>query len=119
MAGRAKILQSTADPEGTHPCVPKGMAGGCVQKCYGLKPGEGYKALAREEGADFDQCVLAATAVRSPSICLLKSNQVKLNQTIKLFKNKNKTIGASAYSGPGGGLQFGRLPTCFEGVVCF
>mmetsp|Transcript_15659 Transcript_15659/g.26391 ORF Transcript_15659/g.26391 Transcript_15659/m.26391 type:complete len:466 (-) Transcript_15659:31-1428(-) len=67
MAGRAKILQSTADPEGTHPCVPKGMAGGCVQKCYGLKPGEGYKAVAREEGADFDQCVLAATAALEKS----------------------------------------------------
>mmetsp|Transcript_8268 Transcript_8268/g.17055 ORF Transcript_8268/g.17055 Transcript_8268/m.17055 type:complete len:464 (-) Transcript_8268:251-1642(-) len=62
MAARAKILQSTADPEGTHPCIPKGMNGGCTNKCYGLQPGEGYKALAREEGADFDQCVLAATS---------------------------------------------------------
>jgi len=62
MAARAKILQ-LADPiTGTHPCVPAGFEGGCESKCYGLSPGESYRAKAREEGADFDACLTSVRA---------------------------------------------------------
>ena len=57
MAARAKILQLADPATGTHPCVPEGFEGGCKTKCYGLEPGEGYDAKAREEGADFDSCL--------------------------------------------------------------
>ena len=63
MAGRAKILQETADADGTHSCIPKGFSGGCTEKCYGLQPGEGYTAIARAEGANFDECLLSAVKV--------------------------------------------------------
>ena len=57
MAARAKILKLADPATGTHPCVPEGFEGGCKEKCYGLEPGEGYDAKAREEGADFDACL--------------------------------------------------------------
>lgn len=64
MAARAKILTQNLDAgdEGwrAHPCAAKGFRGGCTEKCYGLEPGEGYSAIGREEGGDFDQCVDAA-----------------------------------------------------------
>mmetsp|Transcript_22452 Transcript_22452/g.31211 ORF Transcript_22452/g.31211 Transcript_22452/m.31211 type:complete len:510 (+) Transcript_22452:58-1587(+) len=62
MAGRAHILQTTAEvPEGTHPCVPLGYEGGCTEKCYGLPPGEGYQAKARVDGAIWGNCLGVAT----------------------------------------------------------
>ena len=64
MAARAKILTQNLDAgeEGwqSHPCAAKGFRGGCTEKCYGLEPGEGYSAIGRENGGDFEQCVDAA-----------------------------------------------------------
>lgn len=57
MAARAKILAFADADAGTHPCVPAGFRGGCESRCYGLAPGETYVAVAREEGADFEQCL--------------------------------------------------------------
>jgi len=61
-AARAKILQLADPTTGTHPCVPAGFEGGCESKCYGLSPGESYRAKAREEGADFDACLTSVRA---------------------------------------------------------
>ena len=36
---------------------PRGVPGGCESRCYGLAPGETCVAVAREEGADFEQCL--------------------------------------------------------------
>ena len=64
MAARAKILAQNLDAgeEGwqSHPCAAKGFRGGCTEKCYGLEPGEGYSAIGRDNGGDFEQCVDAA-----------------------------------------------------------
>ena len=36
------------------------LSRGCTEKCYGLEPGEGYSAIGRDNGGDFEQCVDAA-----------------------------------------------------------
>ena len=70
MAARAKILQLADSATGTHPCVPAGFEGGCETKCYGLNPGEGYRAKARAEGADFDACLASVReALTQESSC--------------------------------------------------
>ena len=68
----AKILTQNLDAgdEGwrAHPCAAKGFRGGCTEKCYGLEPGEGYSAIGREEGGDFDQCDAALMAMEKESM---------------------------------------------------
>ena len=79
MAARAKILTQNLDEgeEGwrTHPCAAKGFRGGCTEKCYGLEPGEGYSAIGRESGGDFDQCVDAALRLRRRNPRSARSNR--------------------------------------------
>mmetsp|Transcript_9890 Transcript_9890/g.11418 ORF Transcript_9890/g.11418 Transcript_9890/m.11418 type:complete len:482 (+) Transcript_9890:145-1590(+) len=75
MAGRAKILKAGADPEGTHPCAPEGLDGGCEAKCYGLQPTDSYHAKGRENGGDFEQCVDIAKQILEKNTPCVKDGE--------------------------------------------